>query len=114
MTDPRMLAVDAAALDLAPLPLPEEDVLDGSPVASSVALGELGDVEVGLWELTAGTVRDTEVDEIFVVLSGDATVRFADGTRVEIGPGSVVRLHAGEQTEWEIRETVRKVYIATE
>ena len=28
-----------------------------------------------------------------------------------MGPGSLVRLNAGEVTEWEIRKTLRKVYV---
>ena len=48
-----------------------------------------------------------------MVLSGDGTVRFADGSSVELRPGVVVRLHAGERTEWEIRSTLRKIYVAS-
>ncbi|WUP39433.1 acetate--CoA ligase family protein [Streptomyces europaeiscabiei] len=53
--------------------------------------------------LTAGAVRDVEVDEVFVVLAGEATVRFETGESIELAPGVVVRLHAGERTEWEVR-----------
>ena len=48
---------------------------------------------------------------MFVVLDGDGTIRFADGETVELRPGSLVRLRAGEMTEWEIRKTLRKVYV---
>ncbi len=64
-----------------------------------------------MWALTVGTVRDVEVDEVFVVLEGDATVRFETGESVDLAPGVVVRLRAGERTEWEVRspaaETLR-------
>ena len=52
-----------------------------------------------------------EKDEAFVVLAGEGTVTFADGEVVELAPGSLVRLHAGESTLWEIRSTLRKVYV---
>ena len=31
---------------------------------------------------------------------------------VELRPGSVVRLRAGQRTVWTVRQTLRKVYIA--
>jgi len=57
-------------------------------------------------------VRDVEADEVFVVLEGDATVTFEDGEVIEIGPGAIVWLREGEQTQWEIRSRLRKVYLA--
>ena len=41
-----------------------------------------------------------------------ASVSFDDGESVELGPGSVVRLRAGEHTTWVVRETLRKIYVA--
>ena len=111
MTGSRLLASDALRAALEPLELDPADVLAGQPVAGLLPLAELGPVEIGVWELASGTVRDVEADEVFVVLSGDATVRFEDGESVELGPGSVVRLRAGERTEWEVRATLRKVYV---
>ncbi|KAA1424521.1 cupin domain-containing protein [Mumia zhuanghuii] len=88
-----------------------DDVVAGSPTTASAELGSLGETRVGIWEITAGTVRDVEVDEMFVVLAGDATVRFEDGSTIALRPGVVVRLHAGDRTVWEVRETLRKVYV---
>lgn len=95
--------VNAHEVELTPLPLEEGDILAGRPVAAARTLGEVGGAELGLWALTVGTVRDVEVDELFVVLEGDATVRFETGESIELTPGVVVRLHAGERTEWEVR-----------
>jgi uncharacterized cupin superfamily protein len=108
----RLLSPDVAGHTLADDPLDPADVLAGTPRASSAALATVGEVEAGVWELTAGTVRDTEVDEVFVVLSGDATVRFEDGSSLELRPGVAVRLRAGDRTEWVVRQTLRKVYVA--
>jgi uncharacterized cupin superfamily protein len=113
MSEERLLDGDARSAHLDPLDLDAGDLVAGAPSAGLRALAELGGTEIGLWELTAGTVRDVEVDEVFVVLSGDATVRFDDGTSLELRPGVIVRLRAGERTEWEVRATLRKVYIAT-
>ena len=67
-----------------------------------------------MWEMTPGAMRDVEVDEVFVVLAGDATVEFVDPAlpSIELRPGSVVRLEAGMRTVWTVRETLRKVYVA--
>ncbi|SDS68548.1 hypothetical protein SAMN04488570_2443 [Nocardioides scoriae] len=98
----------------APVPttaLAPEEVVAGSPVAGSRALTTLGDVEVGLWEITPGTVTDVETDEAFVVLSGSATVTFDDGEVVDLAPGAVVRLAAGDRTTWVVHQTLRKLYV---
>ena len=84
---------------------------------SSEVAGELGTwrgLEVGVWECGPGTYPDTEVDELFVVLSGTATVEFVSPAlpAIEIGPGDVVRLEEGMRTVWTVRETLRKVYLS--
>ena len=84
------------------------DVLAGA----ARPLTELGGAEIGLWEMAPGTDHDTEVDEVFVVLSGQGTVTFEDGAAIELAPGVAVRLHAGERTTWVVTETLRKVYVA--
>ncbi|HSU02966.1 MAG TPA: cupin domain-containing protein [Nocardioides sp.] len=93
-------------------PLDPATVVDGSPEAGSRALAAVAGVEVGVWEMSPGTATDVEVDEVFVVLSGSATVSFDDGEQVALGPGSVVRLRSGERTTWVVHETLRKIYVA--
>ncbi|MDR2322412.1 MAG: cupin domain-containing protein [Microbacterium sp.] len=101
-------------LVLAHEPLPAEEVVSGAPTTASAVLDDTGDREIGIWEMTPGTACDTEVDELFIVLSGRATVVFEDPALpdLEIGPGSVVRLAEGMRTTWIVTETLRKVYIA--
>jgi uncharacterized cupin superfamily protein len=105
----RVLDVDAA---VPTSPLDPRSVLDGAPAAGSRALAAVSGVEVGVWEMSPGSATDVEVDEVFVVLSGSATVTFEDGECVELAPGTVVRLRSGEQTTWVVRETIRKIYVA--
>ena len=76
------------------------------------ALGVALDREIGLWEAGPGTDVDTEIDEVFVVLSGAGTVTFADGSTIELRPGMLVKLHAGDTTTWDISERLRKLYLA--
>ena len=108
-----LLHTDVSAIPLADLPLEPESVVGGAPKASSAELADLGGLEIGVWEITAGTVTDVEVDEVMVVLSGRASVTFeADDSTIELRPGTAVRLRAGERTTWVVRETLRKVYIS--
>ena len=71
---------------------PDDRVVHGSPTTAVRTLGTVGGVEVGVWEMTEGAVHDTEVDEIFVVLTGRGRVDFEDGYSIELTPGVAVRL----------------------
>ena len=70
-----------------------------------------GGLDVGVWEHAVGISEDVEVDEVFVVISGRATIELAGGEALEVGPGDVGILTAGEKTRWTIHETLRKVYV---
>ena len=107
-----LLSLDVATVPLAHEPLPADDVVDGAPTAGVVTLANVDGVEVGVWEMTQGSARDTEVDEVFVVIAGRGSVSFADGERIELSPGVVVRLVAGERTEWVVTQRLRKVWVA--
>lgn len=91
---------------------PAEQVVSGEPLTGSVELTALGGLEIGVWEMTPGVATDVEADEVFVVLSGEGTVTFEDGEVIELRPGTVVRLSAGEATVWEVTSTLRKLYLA--
>jgi uncharacterized cupin superfamily protein len=93
----RVLTADAHTADLGP--------------DRTLPLAQLGASGVGVWEMAPGTEQDTEVDEVFVVLAGRGSVTFEDGEVVELRPGVVVRLTAGERTTWTVTETLRKVYV---
>ncbi len=109
---------DAAGLALEPEPVPAEQAVSGGPTTAYTALDEPaaadGVGEIGVWEMTPGVMRDIEVDEVFVVLAGDATVEFEEPRLdpIELRPGSVVRLTAGMQTVWTVRATLRKIFIS--
>lgn len=111
--DPGAL-VAAATVEVPVEPLPAEQVVAGSPAAGFVVLDERDGHEIGVWEMTPGSATDTESDEVFVVLSGHATVTFESPelAPLELTPGSVVRLTDGMRTTWVVHETLRKVYLA--
>lgn len=104
--------VHAAANSIEHQPVPADQLVGGAPTTAAEAIGRFGDLEVGIWEMTPGVMSDTEAEELFVVLSGSATVEFNDGTApLTLGPGDVVRLTEGTQTVWTVTETLRKIYL---
>jgi uncharacterized protein len=109
MTLPAGAVTDAASLVLAHEPVSADQVVAGSPTTGIHEIDET----TGVWEMTPGAMSDVEVDEVFVVLRGDATVDFVESElpSIELRPGSVVRLEAGMRTVWTVRETLRKVYV---
>ena len=110
---PPAIGVLAADIALEHEVVPSDRVLGGSPAIGAAHLGSLGGVEYGVWEHTAGISTDVEVDEVFVVVSGMATVEFDDGhPPLQLGPGTIARLSSGMRTVWTVTETLRKVYWA--
>jgi uncharacterized cupin superfamily protein len=89
------------------------DVVSGAPTLGTTPVTTLGDsgVEIGVWEMSVGAVRDVEVDEVFLVLAGAATIT-VDGSSVSVGAGDLVRLTAGTSTTWQVTSPLRKLYIA--
>ena len=92
--------------------LPSDQIVAGAPETGFVEIPGPPGLEVGIWEHSVGTSTDVEVDEVFVVLSGRATVSVAAGPTLELGPGDLAVLDAGAATTWTVYETLRKVYVA--
>ncbi len=103
--------VAAHALHLDPSPLAPEQVVSGNPQVSACEILTEPGWEVGVWQHTAGVSTDVEADEVFVVLSGRATIEVVDGPTLEVGPGDVGVLQAGDRTRWTVHEDLRKVYL---
>jgi uncharacterized cupin superfamily protein len=97
------------------LPLTEvspELVIEGTPLQGSLEFSTVAGSEVGVWEMTPGIADDVEVDEVFVVVSGRATVAFLETDEIiELSAGSLCRLNKGQRTRWVVTETLRKVYV---
>jgi uncharacterized cupin superfamily protein len=104
------LSLSVADAVLTPDELDPAAIVSGDPRTASVVLHEGDGIERGIWEITPGVVTDVEADELFVVLSGRATIEFQDGPTLEVGPGDVVVLPEGAVTRWTVHETLRKVY----
>lgn len=108
--------LDVAAVDVAATPVLEDLRLEGEPSTGFIDVAVVGDTTVGIWEMTAGSMRDIEADEVFVVVSGEATVELIgqDGQvtrKIELRAGSLCRLETGMLTRWHVPVGLRKVYI---
>lgn len=92
--------------------LPAADVIDGAPTTSTRELwNDTGAVEAGIWTMTPGIARDTEAQEIFVVLAGRATITIGDAEPRTVTTGDIVSFEEGDETVWEVHETLRKFYV---
>jgi uncharacterized protein len=111
----RSESIDPMALELEDWPLEPDQIVDGDPKVSGRVLDTSADgkVERGVWQHTAGVSRDTESDELFVVLTGRATIEVEDGPTLEVGPGDVGLLHAGDRTTWTVHDDLRKIFQTT-
>ena len=66
----------------------------------------------GIWECTAGPSRWVlETNEFMHVLSGSMTIQPDAGVPEFIGPGDSIFIPRGWSGNWELHETVRKVYV---
>ncbi|GAA1539038.1 cupin domain-containing protein [Actinomadura kijaniata] len=106
-------ALSVTAAELEPDTLDPAGVVAGNPEVSTLVLHADDRVERGIWQITPGTVTDTEADEIFTVVAGRATIEIEDGPTLEVGPGDVGVFTAGARTTWTVHETLRKTYQIT-
>ncbi len=90
--------------------LPDDQVREGSPT-TAVWEAPVADLTCGLWEHTVGVSTDVESAEVFVVISGRASIEIEGEPTLEIGPGDVVELAAGARTVWHVTQTLRKFWV---
>ncbi|MER6787486.1 cupin domain-containing protein [Streptomyces sp. NPDC000658] len=106
------LALHIADADLEPDPLDPAQIVSGAPEVSGKVVWESDDGRQlrGIWQITPGVVTDTEADELFVVISGSATIEIEGGPVLSVGPGDMAVLREGDRTTWTVHETLRKAY----
>jgi uncharacterized cupin superfamily protein len=109
-------ALDGLRETLSHEPVPPDQRIEGGPETGMRSLAVLGGASVGIWEMTAGGMRDVESDEVFIVLSGAAEVTWrregGDDVSIVLAAGTICRLTAGMRTTWTVTETLRKVYVS--
>lgn len=103
---------DLAARSLPP-GVPRTGATAGEPHEASLEVFARDGASVGIWECTPGRFPSEKVGigEFMRVLSGRATVRDEAGSVHRLEAGSILVAPDGWRGEWEIHETVRKVYV---
>lgn len=91
----------------------------GQPVAQlrgrKIASSEGDRVESGVWECSPGTWRRQVTKAEFChFIAGRCSFTHEDGTRIEISAGDSVFFPAETRGIWDVKETVRKVYLVFE
>lgn len=109
----RSFVVEAVNMPLKHQTLPAGLAITPDASTGSAALEVMPGLAGGVWEHSAGVSTDIEQDEVFVVVAGRGRIRLDDGSVLELQPGTVGVLRAGEHTRWEIDEPLRKVWFAT-
>ncbi|MEV6810286.1 cupin domain-containing protein [Streptomyces sp. NPDC051129] len=106
-------ALHIADAVLEPEPLDPARIVSGTPEVTGKVVERSADGRQlrGIWQITPGVVTDTEADELFVVISGSATIEVAEGPTLRVGPGDLAVLRAGDRTTWTVHETLRKAYV---
>lgn len=110
-------SINALEAALVHEPVDASQLVAGTPSTGVACLGEIFGVEFGLWEMSQGSMGDIEAEELFIVLSGKATVKVepVNGFEAEeftLVPGSICHLREGMHTIWNVTEPLRKVYLA--
>ena len=65
-----------------------QQVVSGDPQVASLGLVDEEALAIGVWEHSPGVSTDVEVDEVFVVLAGRATIEVEGGPTLEVGPAT--------------------------
>lgn len=112
---PEPLHVDDVLRAELPESTPKPGATAGDPHEALLQLFDDGKVQIGIWECTPGSFPSARdgYSELMVFLAGDATITDDDGTRHPIAAGTAMRVPDGWRGSWEIRDTVRKVYVIT-
>ena len=107
------MIASASKASLARVSLSPDQIESGSPETGILELADFAGVSMGIWEHTQGVSTDSEVDEVFIVISGGATIEFVndDTPTLTVDAGDIVRLAAGAETRWIVRDHIRKVYL---
>jgi uncharacterized protein len=111
VAQPIVFAVPAD-VDLAPAPIPDAWIIEGTPQARSKRLAQSADgtSTVMAWSCTAGRFKwHYTVDETVHVISGEVFVTDEKGATHRVGPGDMVFFPAGSSSVWHVPDQVRKL-----
>ena len=111
MSNPVIFAVPAE-VELAPMPIPADWIIDGNPQARSkqLVVSADGASMVMAWSCTAGRFTwNYAVDETLHIISGEVFVTDEKGDVRRLGVGDMVFFPAGSRSTWYIPDHLRKL-----
>lgn len=100
--------------ELEPDPIPEEDVIEGSPLAEVKVLfeDEERDTTAGIWGCSPGRFNwEYEKNETFAIYEGKAIVNLDSGNEIELEPGDTTTIPRGSSVTWNVKKTIRKAFV---
>jgi uncharacterized protein len=95
-----------------PAPIPEQDIISGSPDSTMAILWRSDDNKDynGVWHCTPGVFMLTHPGETLCLVEGSATITPEGGEAVTVKPGEMLFIPEGTVARWEVHETVRKAF----
>jgi uncharacterized cupin superfamily protein len=95
-----------------PAPIPEQDIISGSPESTMAILwrSEDGKLYNGVWHCTPGVFMLTHPGETICLVEGSCTITPEGGEPVTVVPGEMLFIPEGTVARWEVHETVRKAF----
>jgi uncharacterized cupin superfamily protein len=114
------IVIPSASVDveLSPYELPEGSILAGDPSAQGHVVHSRevdGSRHVtGVYACSPGVVRASVVStETICVLEGEVSIELGSGHRVDLRPGDVAVLPAGEEATWTFHSPFKEVFVLT-
>ena len=89
------------------------NVVAGDPKTKYGELLSQDGLDVGVWSCTVGCwdIKDYEVDEVMVLLSGKMVLTDEEGNAKELSKGDFFFIPKGWNGRWEVIEDMEKVYV---
>src|SRR5579872_5411686 len=106
-----------ALVELEPDPIPSEWILSGNPNVRCKKVARSQDLmsHIVVWDCTAGQFKwEFALDEVIVVVSGEAFMIDQQGTERRFGPGDFAFFPAGSSCRWRVEDHIKKIGILRE
>ena len=109
----RIHKLQSADASLDPWPIPEDQIISGTPNAMGTIMWQSDDKRLanGIWECDPCSFSwEYTWDETIYLIEGRIRITDETGSTTEVVPGDLIFVPAGTKSTWEITEHVRKAY----
>lgn len=113
MRNEGLIEFGTAAVELEPLPIRPQWIIEGAPTANAkiVSRSSDGTARTVVWDCTAGRFNwhYDDYDETIYVLEGSARIKTTSGEGRLVSAGETVLFRAGSVAEWTVDAYIRKI-----